>query len=45
VEDFLAAAAQEERRRLADLLLIVAIGGQGEREAITRLQRSLDHED
>jgi len=45
VEAFLRAAHRAERRRLADLLLVVAIGGQGESEAITRLQRALDRED
>jgi hypothetical protein len=45
VEAFLRAAERAERQHLADLLLVVAIGGQGESEAITRLQRALDRED
>jgi hypothetical protein len=41
---FLSAAAQAERQQLADLLLVIAIGGQGYKDAIQRLQRQLDHE-
>jgi hypothetical protein len=45
VEAFLGAAEPADRQRLADLLLVVAIGGHGESEAITRLQRTLHRED
>jgi hypothetical protein len=39
VDAFLRAAERAERQRLADLLLVVAIGGQGESDAITVMER------
>jgi len=44
VDAFLRAVERAEQQRLADLLLVVAIGGQGGSEAIARLQRTLRHE-
>jgi hypothetical protein len=45
LEAFLAAEARDERERLANLLVITAVGAQGDRHAIERLQRELTRAD
>lgn len=43
METFLAAEARDERERLNALLVVTAVGSQGDRRAIERLQRELGH--
>jgi len=42
METFLAAEARDERERLNALLVVTAVGSQGDRRAIERLQRELN---
>ena len=45
METFLAAEARAERERLSARLVFTAVGSQGDRRAIERLQRELDRAD
>ncbi|MBU2772245.1 hypothetical protein, partial [Acidithiobacillus caldus] len=45
MEAFLAAEARDERERLNAMLVVTAVGSQGDRRAIERLQRELGRAD
>jgi hypothetical protein len=42
VDAFIAAIDRQESRRLANLLTVVSVGGQGSGDAIKKLMRCLD---